>query len=348
MSEDVRPCLLPHCARHAAGQLLLCWPDRDRLARLLDPGNVGGPDPARPELGHQPGGLVALYRDAATIGGPTGTERAGEHADHARVDDRLIAIRDVRTTWAGAREPRAVLPALGGWARIVHEELGDALPSIARRAWVIEPTRWGRIRRGDVVYELRPVPTTWPELLPDWTEVPVRLGRQLDRPDVQAVTTLCRWLHARIDWICAQPWVDELATDLRDVTAQLRAGHGGGGRRLGPCPATVDPDTGELDPLSPTLCGAELYSPGSGPRDPGPLDVPTVRCDTCGARFFGTELLRLARERGLVDEFAEAAVCPVHDLAPDRQVRTRVAGTLLEGSAAEVCAAWHRDYERAG
>lgn len=339
MIEEVRLCIDPSCARRAAGDLLLCWADRDRLARLLDPANVGGPDASRPHLGHQPGGIAEMYRTAVEGHGWCG-ETEHEHAEAARVDDRAIALRDVRSSATGpgrdddgTRGPRSVLATLGGWARIVHEERGDPLPQLARPGWT-------GVRR--------PHPTSDPDRMPGW--MVHRVPRAIPMPDVQAVTTLCRWLHARIDWACTQPWIDDLAAELREVAAQLRAAAGErGGRYLGPCPATIDPDTGQLNPLAGTMCGAPLYAPTAGARDPGPIDLPSIRCDRCGGRYSGTALLDLARDRGLVDGVLDGGPrCPVHDLPPERLVTIRVLGTLLDGTAAEVCRTWHQDYERAG
>ena len=334
--ETVQLCTAPTCARRAAPPRLLCWADRDRLARLLDPANHGGVDPSHPDRGHQPGGLAALYRDAAEVSHRTGTEAEHEHADHARLDDHGIAIRDARTTWAGRGQPRSVVAALGGWARIVHEERGDPLPKLAAPAWT---------------EQLLAVPTADPDRLAAWARH--RHPRAVPRPDVQAVTALCRWLHARVDWITTRPWVDELIVDLRDVAAQLRRGDARS-RYIGPCSVPVDPDTGQPDPLSTTLCGGPLSVPSDGRRDPlAPLELPSIRCADCGSRWQGAELLRWARERGLagagLDEFlAGAPACPVHDLPPARPVRIRIAGTLHDGPAGEVCATWHQQFERTG
>lgn len=357
MIETVQLCVVPSCARRAATPRLLCWSDRDQLARLLDPRNVGGVDVTRiqrdAQPGAQPGGIAELYRVAAEGHGDD-TQRPGEHADAARINLQSIAIRDVRTSATGPgldddgwravdrrlsaghddpwtdplAGPRSVLATLGGWARVAHEDLGDPLPRLARLAFT-------EVRR--------PVPTTDPDRLPAWRSFWAR--RAVTAPDVQAVQALCSWLHARTDWITAQPWIDELLPDVRHAASQLRSASGDpGGRAIGPCSATVDLDTGALDPLSTTLCGAELYAPVPGTRDPGPIDLPSIRCNTCGARWAGAALLQLARARGLLGDPLTATGCPVHDLPADRPVRIRIVGTLHEDLAGAVCAAWHAEH----
>jgi hypothetical protein len=42
--------------------------------------------------------------------------------------------------------------------------------------------------------------------------------RNDDWPSRNDLTTLCRWLHAQLDWIVAQPWVDDLLTNLQDTS----------------------------------------------------------------------------------------------------------------------------------
>lgn len=36
-------------------------------------------------------------------------------------------------------------------------------------------------------------------------------------PNGNDLASLCRWLHSQLDWICAQPWVDEMLANLVDV-----------------------------------------------------------------------------------------------------------------------------------
>lgn len=276
---------------------LLCAPHFERLARQLNPGNAGVAfDPDEPHVPPQPASIPVLFRELADLRVAAAEGRPGEHADAARVDLRHMAMRDARSkatgpaaTDDGLSGPWSVLATLGGWAAVVHEEHldihggRDPLPAqLARPSWVEVQV---------------PVPTTVPEQLRPWRTV--RRPLRVEPPDVQAVTTLARWLHARLDWIARQPWCDELAHDLAVLTAQLRAAHGDPGEQpLGLCTALVD-EAGTPDHHGSRTCDEPLWMPPTPPRGPDePVVLPPVVCAGCGTSWHGLAVLQLARERG--------------------------------------------------
>lgn len=280
------------CRRRQPEVGRLCAADVDRLARHLDPNNDGQPfDPARPGAPVRPPSIPQLYR-ALHPGWALddGADRANEHA---------ISLRDVRTRpdplGPDDRDhgPRSVLAVLGTWARVVHEQhldihgQPDPLPALARPSWI--EARLPIPHVGDPARAWRLV----------------RIPRAEPAPDVQAVTALCQWLHARLHWLAAQPWVDELVTDLRALTAALRAGQGDpGARPLGPCTALVNGDgepveEAHADEDEVWTCGEPLFMPTIPPKAPDePIAPPAVRCGACGARWSGLELLLYARDHG--------------------------------------------------
>ncbi len=295
------------CRRRQAVTGLLCGPDLDRLGRHLDPGNAGQPfDPARPSAPVRSPSIPQLYRgfaDVAAAEHRNGAQQRTEHAEHALLDEHAISVRDVRSrpdpVGPDDRDhaPRSVLATVGTWARTVHEEhvdlhgRPDPLPPLARPPWV--ETRLPVPHVGDPAAGWRTV----------------RLAAPAPPADVQAVFTLCQWLHARLEWLARQPWIGELVDDLRAITAALRAGQGDGGTRpLGPCTGLVDADGEPVqDDVEPDgeqvwQCGEPLFMPALPPKGPDePLVPPAVRCGACGARWSGLDLLKFAHDRGVMD-----------------------------------------------
>jgi hypothetical protein len=106
----------------------------------------------------------------------------------------------------------------------------------------------------------------------------VREERDLTRPSTPATilseTTL---LITHLEWISAQPFVDELATELRATKSALHSAIGDHApRSVGKCPV-VHPDTG--------LCGGRLYQDRYGRL--------AVSCSKCGEEWGELELRRL-------------------------------------------------------
>lgn len=114
-------------------------------------------------------------------------------------------------------------------------------------------------------------------ILEAWARL-VREERQLQPCRRQAtVTSEAGTLLAHIDWIICQPWVDELAREIREVKSALHSAIGDHAPRpVGTCPV-VHPDTGE--------CGGKLYQDRYGGM--------SVTCRRCGETWGETELRRL-------------------------------------------------------
>lgn len=114
-------------------------------------------------------------------------------------------------------------------------------------------------------------------ILEAWARL-VREERQLQPCRREAtVTSEAGTLLGHIDWIICQPWVDELAREIRDVKSALHSAIGDHAPRpVGTCPV-VHPDTGE--------CGGKLYQDRYGGM--------SVTCRKCGETWGETELRRL-------------------------------------------------------
>ena len=104
------------------------------------------------------------------------------------------------------------------------------------------------------------------------------------------------WLHGALGWIVEQPWVDEVARQLRELSASLRAAAGDPPPSpVGTCRATVN-DDGEEDLTGPWRCAVPLYVPELPPRAPDePIRLPVLRCGSCGHRYDPAELVALGR-----------------------------------------------------
>jgi len=114
-------------------------------------------------------------------------------------------------------------------------------------------------------------------ILEAWARL-VREERQLRPCQRRAtVTSEAALLAAHADWIAAQPWVDDLARELRDVKGALHSAIGDHAPRpVGRCPV-IHPDTGE--------CQGALYQDRYGGM--------SVTCRKCGETWGETELRRL-------------------------------------------------------
>jgi hypothetical protein len=112
------------------------------------------------------------------------------------------------------------------------------------------------------------------------------------------VDTLSAWLYGAVGWIAGQEWVWDAWTDLRSVSGALRAALGDTSpASVGTCRAIVD-DDGREHPAGPWRCAVPLYVPELPPRAPDePIQLPTLRCGSCGHTYSGAELIRLGHDQ---------------------------------------------------
>lgn len=138
----------------------------------------------------------------------------------------------------------------------------------------------------------------------DRTDVDGRLER---RPAV-TVNGACTWLYARRDWLAARDWVTDVWEALRALQGQLRGAWGDPAMRpVGTCRQLVD-DDGALSESGPWRCAWPLHLPEQAPRAMDePVQLPSLRCASCGWTYHGPDLVRLGRERELADQVAAAA-----------------------------------------
>lgn len=121
-------------------------------------------------------------------------------------------------------------------------------------------------------------------ILESWARM-VREERDLEAPKAKATVTseACLLLN-HLDWITEQPWVDELAKEMRDVKSALHSAIGDHAPRpVGTCPV-VHPD--EEAP-----CNGRLYQDRYGGM--------SVSCRRCGEVWGETELRRLGLVIGI-------------------------------------------------
>ncbi len=114
-------------------------------------------------------------------------------------------------------------------------------------------------------------------ILEAWARL-IREERQLQPCRREAtVTSEAGTLLAHIDWIICQPWVDDLAREIREVKSALHSAIGDHAPRpVGTCPV-IHPDIGE--------CAGKLYQDRYGGM--------SVTCRRCGETWGETELRRL-------------------------------------------------------
>jgi hypothetical protein len=106
------------------------------------------------------------------------------------------------------------------------------------------------------------------------------------------------WLHATVGWISGQDWVQDAWHDLRAVSGGLRAALGDPPpRSVGTCRALVDDDGREYH-AGPWRCAVPLFMPELPPRAPDePIQLPQLRCSSCGHTYSGAELIQLGRDQ---------------------------------------------------
>lgn len=96
-------------------------------------------------------------------------------------------------------------------------------------------------------------------------------------PDNTELTGLCAWLLGHWQRITRAPWVDEFWADVIGLHTHLR--------RATNAPRPIGRCFG-WDPAR--ACNAPLYLP-----DPKPGQEVSIRCDECGRRYNGVDLVRL-------------------------------------------------------
>lgn len=113
-------------------------------------------------------------------------------------------------------------------------------------------------------------------ILESWARM-IREERRITACTKQAtVTSEAGLILAHLDWASAQPWIDDLAKELRDVKSALHSAIGDHAPRpVGTCPIVTE--DGE--------CGGKLYQDRYGGL--------SVTCRRCGETWGETELRRL-------------------------------------------------------
>jgi hypothetical protein len=198
-------------------------------------------------------------------------------------------------------QPKERAAEIGHVCRVHWERLDDQLrqietetvllsaaPSLAQRTG----TRGGALASERSPARLDVLTLTDPRTRPDWDNPAlsvlgvlggwaraVREDRQLRWPDRITVASERRTLATQLDYVCAQPWVDEFSADVSKLLRQLQAANRTGAERkkpVGVCPTLYD--DGE--------CGGSLW-----------LDDArgVVICGDCGRTFAPDELRHLGR-----------------------------------------------------
>ncbi|MCO1575340.1 hypothetical protein M8C13_06145 [Crossiella sp. SN42] len=119
-------------------------------------------------------------------------------------------------------------------------------------------------------------------ILASWAQA-VQEERHLPQPPGRAsVNGAARLLSANLGWLLAQPWVDECASELRELHAQLSAACGTLPRTIpiGRCPTPVDTGDGHH-----VRCGVPLRAA---------LDADVIHCRGCDRAWRFTEWPQLA------------------------------------------------------
>lgn len=122
-----------------------------------------------------------------------------------------------------------------------------------------------------------------------------------ERPWALTVHGLASFLHGALPWLVQQPWIGDVWHELRGLSATLQAALGDPPpAAVGTCRAIVD-DDGHETPAGPWRCAVPLYMPELPPRAPDePIQLPSLRCGSCGHRYSGAELVQLGQAQQLV------------------------------------------------
>lgn len=158
------------------------------------------------------------------------------------------------------------LPGVGGGGQRRAPGFASKSPANDHIIAITDP-RSTRLEAGD--------PHSVPGVLASWTALLVD-ERHLT-PPAGTVPAMARFLDTHLDYLTKQEWVEDFATELRELHAQLRA-IGQQRRRIGICPNTID--AGETT----RQCGAALFAP---------LHSDVIKCYACGREWPRAEWLRL-------------------------------------------------------
>jgi hypothetical protein len=118
-------------------------------------------------------------------------------------------------------------------------------------------------------------PHSVPGVLASW--IALLIDERSLVPPARTVPAMARFLDNHLDYLTRQDWVEDFATELRELHSQLRA-IGQQRRRIGTCPSTID--EGEHT----RLCDTALFAP---------LYTDVIKCHACGREWPRTEWLRL-------------------------------------------------------
>lgn len=166
----------------------------------------------------------------------------------------------------GLYEILSPLPGVGGGGQRRAPGFGPRSPANDYVVAIRDP-RTTRLEPGD--------PHSVPGVLAAWTALLIDERSLI--PPAHTVPDMARFLDAHLDYLTKQDWVEDFATELRELHAQLRA-IGQQRRRIGLCPSTID--EGEHT----RLCGAALFAP---------LYSDVIKCNACGREWQRREWLRL-------------------------------------------------------
>lgn len=145
-------------------------------------------------------------------------------------------------------------------------------------------------RAGRWHWETDTPPLSTAAVLAGWARIVIDDRPLSGLPGLWTVPTLARLLHTHLDWCCAQPWIPDMADELRTLHSQLRsATRAATGeyrpRPVGACHAPAPEDAARE-------CGGPLWSPRVGS---------VISCGWCGARYEAWQWLDLA------DQLADTA-----------------------------------------
>jgi hypothetical protein len=190
-------------------------------------------------------------------------------------------------------------PCLDRLAQHLHDceheaTLLSAVPSMAAPAG----SRGGTLASHRAPARLDVIALTDPRTRPDWDDTTlsvlgvlgtwarvVREQRALTWPERITVTSERKTLSAQLDWIAAQPWVDDLARDLRALRGQLKACNGTQDPRPeGSCylPTSGSAASPDRRPCRDHECEGPQQCPRCG--GPAPCAYDTCGCDQPPAR----------------------------------------------------------------
>jgi hypothetical protein len=236
----------------------LCWQHHDRLADLLNPANTGTVyNPERPDAPHVVPSIPVLYRQLSA--------QRGRHGLAAIGPSGFASSSPADDHVLVLRDPRSRAEVAGP----------DDVDLAPRPPLVVLCSLAARVDRRALDGQ-----------------------HQAGPRQPASVHGVAMWLHSAVGWISAQDWCAEAWTDLRALSGSLRAALGDPPpQAVGTCRAIVD-DDGHETPAGPWRCAAPLFMPELPPRaSDEPIQLPELRCGSCGHRYSGTELVQLGHHQ---------------------------------------------------